>query len=156
MLHHHWGEFIYVLLMSLLRAYDGLTYCYDLYISCPTGILAIAKTCAVVVDVKELFEAESESQVYAHLHELLTRKEMSLIGRVEWYFCMRTCDNIVQVLMLLTSMKVVICNPFARDVFYCNLRGAIVNVCNELYPLYQKWFRTRSVGKSQGLINSID
>ena len=142
--------------MSLLRAYDGLTYCYDLYISCPTGILDIAKTCTVVVDVKELFEAESKRQVYAHLHELHTKEEMSLIGRVKWYFCMRTCDNIVQVHMLLTSTKVVIGNPFARDVFYCNLRGAIVTVCNELYPLYQKWLPMRSVGKSQGLINSID
>lgn len=91
------------------RCYDGLSCCYDPY-SCPTGILAIAKQCAVVVDVKELFGAERKGQVYAHLHELLAKKERSLIGRVKWYFCMKTCDNMVQLNMLLSSTKVVIGN----------------------------------------------
>ena len=63
--------------------YEGLTCCHDLYISYPTGIQSIAKPCVVGVDVKTLFGAESKSQVYAHLHELLAKKEMSLIDRVK-------------------------------------------------------------------------
>ena len=62
---HHWSELICLV--------DGLNFCYDLYISCPTAILAIAKQCAVVVDVKE-----SKSQIYA------AKKEMPLRGRVKW------------------------------------------------------------------------
>ena len=115
-----------------------------------TGILA------VVVDLKELFGAESKNQVYAHLHELLAKKEMSLIGKVKWCFCMKACDNIVQGHTLLTSMKVVIGNQFPREVFYRKLAGAVDTVCNELYPLYKKWLSMRTVGKSQGLINIID
>lgn len=46
-----------------------------------TGILAIAKPCSVVVDIKELYGSESKSQVYAHLHELLSKDEMTAIGR---------------------------------------------------------------------------
>ena len=88
------------------------------------------------MDLKELFGAESKSQVYAHLHELLAKKEMSLIGKVKWFFCMKTCDNIIQAHMLLT--KVVIGNQFARGVFYRKLTGAVDTVCNELYPLYTK------------------
>ena len=43
--------------------------------------LAIAKPCSVVVNVKELlFGAESKSQVYAHLHEVLLKSEMKDIG----------------------------------------------------------------------------
>ena len=109
-----------------------------------------------MVDLKELFGAESKSQVYAHLHELLAKKEMSVIGKVKWCFCMKTFDNIVQVHMLLTSTKVVIGNQFARDVFYRKLSGAVDTVCNELYPLYKKWLPMRTVGKSQGLIKIID
>lgn len=45
------------------------------------GILAIAKPCSVIVDVKELYGSESKSQVYAHLHELLSKDEMTDIGR---------------------------------------------------------------------------
>ena len=46
-----------------------------------TGILAIAKPFSVVVDIKELFGLESKSQVYAHLHELLSKDEVTAIGR---------------------------------------------------------------------------
>ena len=46
-----------------------------------TGILAIAKPCAIVVSVKELFGAESKTQVYAHLHEQLQKPEMHDIGK---------------------------------------------------------------------------
>ena len=45
------------------------------------GILAIAKPCSVIVDVKELYGSESKSQVYAHLHELLSKDEMTDIGK---------------------------------------------------------------------------
>ena len=38
-----------------------------------TGILAVAKPCSIIVEVKELFGSESKSQVYAHLHELLLK-----------------------------------------------------------------------------------
>ena len=65
---HHWSELICLV--------DGLNFCYDLYISCSTAILAIAKQCAVVV--------ESKSQIYAHVYELLAKKEMPLRGRVKW------------------------------------------------------------------------
>ena len=39
------------------------------------GILAIAKPCGTcfVVDLKELFNSESKSQVYAYLHQLLQK-----------------------------------------------------------------------------------
>ena len=69
---------------------------------------------------------------------------------------MKTCDNIVQVDMLLTSTKVGVGNQFARDVFHRKLTGAVDTVCNELYPLYKKLFTMRTVGKSQGLTNIID
>ena len=41
-----------------------------------TGILAVAKPCSIIVEVKELFGSESKSQVYAHLHELLLKPTM--------------------------------------------------------------------------------
>ena len=41
-----------------------------------TGILAVAKPCSIIVEVKELFGSESKSQVYAHLHELLLKPEL--------------------------------------------------------------------------------
>ena len=37
------------------------------------GILVFARPCSIVVDVKELFGAESKSQVYAHVHNLLKK-----------------------------------------------------------------------------------
>ena len=48
----------------------------------PPGILAVAKPCSVVVNVKELFHAESTTQVYAHLHELIQSPVMQDIGMV--------------------------------------------------------------------------
>ena len=45
-----------------------------------TGILAVAKPCSIIVEVKELFGSESESQVYAHLHELLLKPTVKDIG----------------------------------------------------------------------------
>ena len=33
------------------------------------------------MDIKELFGSESKSQVYAHLHELLSKDEMTAVGR---------------------------------------------------------------------------
>ena len=65
-------------------------------------------------------------------------------------------DNIVQVHMSLKSTKIVTGNQFARGAFYRLLTGAIVTVCNELYPLYKKWLLMRTVGESQGIINIID
>jgi len=49
-------------------------------ISFLTGILAVAKPCSIIVEVKELFGSESKSQVYAHLHELLLKPTMKDIG----------------------------------------------------------------------------
>lgn len=46
------------------------------------GILAIAKPCSVVVEVKELFGSESKTQVYAHLHELLQKPSMDSIESI--------------------------------------------------------------------------
>lgn len=51
-----------------------------------TGILAIAKPCSVVVDIKELYGSESKNQVYAHLHELLSKDEMTAIGRQTYIY----------------------------------------------------------------------
>ena len=45
-----------------------------------TGILAVAKPCSIIVEVKELFGSESKSQVYAHLHELLLKPTVKDIG----------------------------------------------------------------------------
>ena len=45
-----------------------------------TGILAVAKPCSIIVEVKELFGSESKSQVYAHLHELLLKATVKDIG----------------------------------------------------------------------------
>jgi hypothetical protein len=47
-----------------------------------TGILAVAKPCGIVVDVKELFNSESKTQVYAHLHQLLQKSTMAKTGKV--------------------------------------------------------------------------
>lgn len=46
------------------------------------GILAIAKPCSIVVDIKELFGSESKSQVYAHLHELIQKPAMETIDTI--------------------------------------------------------------------------
>ena len=48
-----------------------------------TGILVFSKPCSVVVDVKELFGSESKSQVYAHLHNLLSNIVMQDIGMLK-------------------------------------------------------------------------
>ena len=45
-----------------------------------TGILAVAKPCSIIVEVKELFGSESKSQVYAHSHELLLKPTVKDIG----------------------------------------------------------------------------
>ena len=37
------------------------------------GILVFARHCSIMVDVKELFGAESKSQVYARVHNLLKK-----------------------------------------------------------------------------------
>jgi len=58
----------------------GLIFNYALFISCKTGVFAIAKPCSIVVNLKELFGSESKSQVYGHLHELLEQPEMSNKG----------------------------------------------------------------------------
>jgi len=49
--------------------------------TCFTGILAIAKPCGVVVDVKELFGSEMKTQVYAYLHQLLQEPTFQNIGK---------------------------------------------------------------------------
>ena len=45
-----------------------------------TEILAAAKSCGIVVDVKELFNSESKTQVYAHLNQLLKNSSMARTG----------------------------------------------------------------------------
>ena len=45
-----------------------------------TGILAVATPCGIVVDVKELFNSESKTQVYAHLHQILKNPSMAKTG----------------------------------------------------------------------------
>ena len=47
-----------------------------------SGILVFANPCSVVVDVKELFGSESKSQVYAHVHNLLSNVVMKDIGKL--------------------------------------------------------------------------
>lgn len=42
--------------------------------------MAAAKPCGIVVDVKELFNSESKTQVYAHLHQLLNSSSMTKTG----------------------------------------------------------------------------
>ena len=49
------------------------------------GILAIAKPCSVVIDIKELFGSESSTQVYAHMHDLLQHPSMQNIGKTILY-----------------------------------------------------------------------
>lgn len=44
------------------------------------GVLVFAKPCGIVVETKELFGSESKSQVYAHVHNLLSNKVMEDIG----------------------------------------------------------------------------
>ncbi|KXJ21076.1 hypothetical protein AC249_AIPGENE27746 [Exaiptasia diaphana] len=41
------------------------------------GILVFERPCGVVIDVRELFGSESKSQVYGHLHQLMTKEHMS-------------------------------------------------------------------------------
>lgn len=41
------------------------------------GILVMERPCGVVLDVKELFGSESKSQVYAHIHNLLSKTAFS-------------------------------------------------------------------------------
>ena len=41
-----------------------------------------AKPCGIVVQTKELFGSEGKSQVYAHVHNLLSNKVMEDIGQL--------------------------------------------------------------------------
>jgi len=43
------------------------------------GILAFVKPCGVVVNVKEIFNSESKSQVYGHLHDILALPQFNNI-----------------------------------------------------------------------------
>ena len=44
------------------------------------GILAFARPCDIVVDTKEIFGSEGKAQVYAHVHNLLSRAVMKDIS----------------------------------------------------------------------------
>ena len=45
------------------------------FITCETGVFAIAKPCSIVVSLKELYGSESKTQEYGHLHELLQQPD---------------------------------------------------------------------------------
>ena len=51
------------------------------------GILVMERPCGVVLDVKELFGSESKSQVYAHIHNLLSKTAFSKTSQ-----CIKTYD----------------------------------------------------------------
>ena len=49
-----------------------------------SGILAFVKPCGIVIDLKELYGSESKSQVYGHLHDVLSlpgNKDISKLFR---------------------------------------------------------------------------
>ena len=46
-----------------------------------SGVLVMAKPCGIVVNIKELFNCESISQVYGHLHDLLSQDEYKSISK---------------------------------------------------------------------------
>ncbi len=48
------------------------------------GVLVFEKPCGVVVGVRELFGAESKSQVYGHLHTLFVNGKIGDVGK--YYF----------------------------------------------------------------------
>lgn len=82
----------------------------------PTGILAIAKPCSIVVDVKELFGSESKTQVYAHLHELMQSKAMETIGivpfSIELFF---NSNSLHAIFHEKANLKVTVFNFFISD-----------------------------------------
>ena len=45
------------------------------------GILVFEKPCGIVIGVRELFESESKTQVYGHLHTLFYNKKIEDIGK---------------------------------------------------------------------------
>lgn len=47
------------------------------------GILVFEKPCGIVINVTELYGSESKSQVYGHLHSLLTKPVMNTTGTNE-------------------------------------------------------------------------
>ena len=46
-----------------------------------TGVLAFMSPCGIVLCLKELFNSESKSQVYGHLHDLPSMMELNDIGK---------------------------------------------------------------------------
>ena len=60
---------------------------YLVFVHC-VGILAGIRPCGVIVLFAELFTAESKSQVYAHLHELIRKKPAfsNKLGKHIWLY----------------------------------------------------------------------
>jgi len=118
-----------------------------------TGILAVAKPCSIVVEVKELFGSESKSQVYAHLHELLlkaTVKDIETICYDDACHLKKFAQNKTRCLLTATSqrmakMTMVVdrfhfknhvdswckqnCNPYSSD----DLQEVNTEVCEQLF-----------------------
>ncbi|XP_019627743.1 PREDICTED: uncharacterized protein LOC109472414 [Branchiostoma belcheri] len=46
------------------------------------GVLAFIRPCNIIVSLNELFGSESKTQVYGHLHNLMSKKEMEKTGFV--------------------------------------------------------------------------
>lgn len=117
------------------------------------GILAIAKPCSVVVDIKELYGSESKSQVYAHLHELLSKDEMTAIDTIIYddachlkkYGCNPVRSQLTPTARRMHNMSMVVdkfhfknhvdkwckahCNPYDHE----ELKDVNTEVCEQLF-----------------------
>ena len=50
------------------------------------------RPCGVVLDVKELFGSESKAQVYAHIHDLLSKPAFAMTSKcIEIHLYIFTC-----------------------------------------------------------------
>jgi hypothetical protein len=49
------------------------------------GFLSFQWPCGIVINIAEMFNCESKSQVYGHLHELMERDNMSAVSKL--YTC---------------------------------------------------------------------
>eukprot|EP00111_Clytia_hemisphaerica_P005748 TCONS_00016667-protein len=123
------------------------------------GVLVMAKPCGIVVNIKELFNCESISQVYGHLHDLLSQDEYQSINCIVYddaCHLLKYSKNPVRKDDTNTSKRIAtlemkidrfhyrnhvdpwcrrVCNPKTSD----HLAGVNTETCEQLFSWFSKY-----------------
>ena len=85
------------------------------------GCLVFQWPCGVIVSVDEMFNCESKSQVYGHLHRLLKEKQLSTVGTFLKQF-LKQAFNWIELLRPYKSQLVILklCEPLFVSVYTAN------------------------------------